>query len=179
MKIKKVSEFEDITKATKTIIDHTDYPTLTERTPCGVAYLDENGNLIFYGVKNYGEIKKIGETVEDEIDLSDLSPANVSSASLAEIVKLAIYGDVDFENGTPTELQRILKVAYYAYYCGIEQKAAEAERKLSKIYAEQTERAEACRYRNMAKKIIGETKHYDADASRDVTKTFGKDTVRV
>lgn len=85
-------------------------------------------------------------------------------------IKEAVYADKDMEQDS---LNKLLALAYYM---GREEATKEVSDQYNAVLAEQRKRAEACRYYNMATKIIGNVKAvYSSDYAGEMTLTFGDD----
>lgn len=84
-----------------------------------------------------------------------------------------INSQVDFESDS------IEKLIQMAYYRGRETAAKEVCDEAAKVFAEQHEKAEKCRYRHMAAKVVGTQKIiYHGDYDGGMTSMFGRDITK-
>ena len=68
------------------------------------------------------------------------------------------------------------KLVYLAYWYGREQATRGVSERYNAHIAAQHERAEKCRYKHMARAIVGAEKYlYSLDYSAEMTVTFGND----
>lgn len=68
------------------------------------------------------------------------------------------------------------KLIALAYFIGREEAAKEISDKCNTLLREQRDRADKCRYRNLAHKVIGNIKHiYSPDYAQSMTEMFGSD----
>ena len=68
------------------------------------------------------------------------------------------------------------KLIALAYYIGREEAAREVSDKYNAVLAEQRERADKCRYHNLAHQIIGSVRYiHSGDYSQDMKTMFGSD----
>lgn len=72
------------------------------------------------------------------------------------------------------------KLIALAYYIGKEEATREVSDSYKKLLKDQRSRAENCRYKHMAAKIIGDQKYiYFPDYAQDMTGLFGSDKTEV
>jgi hypothetical protein len=87
-----------------------------------------------------------------------------------------IKGIVDGTIGYSMDTDDVRKLVVLAYYYGRETAVKELSQKVNKVFAEQIERADKCRYRNMAMKVQGDVHIiYSNDYAGDMISTFGTD----
>lgn len=68
------------------------------------------------------------------------------------------------------------KIIALAYFIGREDATKEISDKVNAVFAEQKERAKACRYSNMAMSVQGDIDHvYSPDYSQGMTTSFASD----
>ena len=79
-------------------------------------------------------------------------------------------------NNLDCETDNIDKIIALAYMIGKEKATREVSNAYNKLLAEQRERAEKCRYHNMASEIIGDKKYiYFPSYSGEMSAIFGED----
>ena len=84
--------------------------------------------------------------------------------------------DADDQKGYSMEVDDPRKLIAIAYYMGRESAAHEVSDKYNQLLAQQMQRAEDCRYHNMAMAIQGNIRYvYSPDYSGDMTNMFGID----
>lgn len=95
-----------------------------------------------------------------------------------ELIKNIIYNPE--QKGYDMETDDVSKLVAIAYFMGREEAAKEICDKARAVYSEQRERANACRYHNLANKIIGNIKYiYSSDYAGDMTAMFGSDITNI
>lgn len=83
-------------------------------------------------------------------------------------------------NNLDCETDNIDKIIALAYMIGKEKATREVSNAYNKLLAEQRERAEKCRYHNMAAEIIGDERYiYFGDYDGAMCYTFGSDETEV
>lgn len=98
--------------------------------------------------------------------------------TINERVKFIVDSSVEMEDGCNNAT--VEKMIYMAYFIGREQAAREVSDMYVKLIKEQRERANSCRFKHMANKIIGNKDYlYCSDYGMVMTRMFGNDLADV
>lgn len=97
--------------------------------------------------------------------------------TIAERVRSIVDSRVDLTDEVPAGIEKMI---YMAYYMGREDATREISDRYNALLREQRQRAQECRYHNLAAAIVGDAEYiYSSDYAAGMTSTFGGDPADV
>ena len=97
--------------------------------------------------------------------------------TIAERVRSIVGSQVDLTDEVPAGIEKMI---YMAYYMGREDATREISDRYNALLREQRQRAQECRYHNLAAAIVGDVEYiYSSDYAKEMTSIFGGDPADV